>query len=494
MAPPKKPQPVELKPPGSVPDASAPRRDTRPLVILGLLSLLGLAVAVVLLPRPSGPGPLVSGHAPGTIAVPRSEDTSGDAESTAQALSAARLRAEQALRDLLRLRAALELARAPVWGDPEWSDAAAAVKRGDRLFLQRDFSDADVAYRDAIQKFQTIESTRMQRLESALQLGEQALAEDRHEDAVDHFEYVLAIDTEHVQANAALARAMVRERVLELMDTGRAAEGQGDLAAARAAYDEAMQLDTAYRPASEARQHVVAQIEQRAFTVAMSEAIQALDQARYPAAEQALQTAAELSPADDSVQDLRRRLATARRQSTLARLRTKALSGAAAEDWQAVVESYDKALKLDANAAFALTGLDQARARLRLHQQIDHYLASPARLTSDEPLMNAEQVLRAAGDPPAEEPVLANKLIALRQIVAQAKTPVRVELQSDGQTDVVIYRVGRQGRFLQHQLELRPGTYTAIGSRAGYRDVRRQFVVEPGAAPLVVSIRCEQPI
>jgi hypothetical protein len=43
-------------------------------------------------------------------------------------------------------------------------------------------------------------------------------------------------------------------------------------------------------------------------------------------------------------------------------------------------------------------------------------------------------------------------------------------------------------------MELRPGLYTAVGSRQGYRDVRRNFrVAADGATPPVV-VRCEEPI
>jgi hypothetical protein len=58
----------------------------------------------------------------------------------------------------------------------------------------------------------------------------------------------------------------------------------------------------------------------------------------------------------------------------------------------------------------------------------------------------------------------------------------------------VIYHVGRLGQFRDHHLELRPGSYTAMGSRPGYRDVRIVFTVLPGAAPLSVEIRCGEPI
>jgi hypothetical protein len=175
-------------------------------------------------------------------------------------------------------------------------------------------------------------------------------------------------------------------------------------------------------------------------------------------------------------------------------LRRSASARVAAEDWQAALKAYEQALKVDPKAAFAVVGARDARASLRLHRQVDHYLAQPGRLAGAEPLANAEQVLQAAGKAPEGQPRLAGKLAQLHRLVEQARTPVTVELRSDGQTEVVIYHVGRRGRFLQQQVELRPGSYVAVGSRAGYRDVRQEFEVTADGPPLVVTIRCEETI
>jgi hypothetical protein len=59
---------------------------------------------------------------------------------------------------------------------------------------------------------------------------------------------------------------------------------------------------------------------------------------------------------------------------------------------------------------------------------------------------------------------------------------------------VVIYHVGRLGSFIDRQLELPPGTYTAVGSRSGYRDVRRVFKLRPGKSSPTVDIRCEEAV
>jgi len=61
-------------------------------------------------------------------------------------------------------------------------------------------------------------------------------------------------------------------------------------------------------------------------------------------------------------------------------------------------------------------------------------------------------------------------------------------------TTVKIFHVGVLGQFTSQQLELRPGTYTVVGSRPGYRDVRQTLTVKPGPQQQAVDIRCEESV
>jgi hypothetical protein len=62
------------------------------------------------------------------------------------------------------------------------------------------------------------------------------------------------------------------------------------------------------------------------------------------------------------------------------------------------------------------------------------------------------------------------------------------------ETEVIVYKVKRLGRFQQQELVLRPGTYTAVGTRNGYRDVRQTFTIKHDGAPPAVTIACTEPI
>jgi hypothetical protein len=476
-----------LRPPGTL----ATRQDTagsrRYWVWLALTLVLTLALAVVFyLPSAMVPGdstPAIVDRLPSAAPTDLGSDNVEEG---------GRAAAEAVLREYLSQYARLELDGASRWGEPEWSKAAQAAKLGDRLFGQNDYGDAREAYARGFDLLLNLEASRAQRLAAALADGQQALAHDQAESAIEQFELALAMAPEHDLALAGLAQARVRNEVLALLQNGLDAENQGELEAARQAYLQASQLDGAYLPAAQALRRVTKVIDDERFHALLGQAMRALDAQRYGESRKALAEAARLKPDDVSLRDLRERLQAGQQRSALAALRHQARARTANEDWQAAAKLYEKALALEPNAAFAEDGRRRARDRIRLHEQIDHYLADPTRLYSDEPLANAEQLLAAAGQAPADEPQLSNKLARLRGQVVRARTPVLVDLRSDGQTEVTIYHVGRRGRFLQQQLELRPGTYTALGSRSGYRDVRKVFEVRPGATWPKVVIQCEE--
>ena len=67
-------------------------------------------------------------------------------------------------------------------------------------------------------------------------------------------------------------------------------------------------------------------------------------------------------------------------------------------------------------------------------------------------------------------------------------------LQSNGETDVVIYKVGALGRFTSSETTLLPGRYVAAGTRSGFRDVRVEFEVAAGRPSPIVVVQCDEPV
>jgi hypothetical protein len=407
---------------------------------------------------------------------------------------AASAEANQAMQAWLQLRAKLELENVPSWGEPDWSQAAAAADNGARLLAQRQFDAAAANYTRALQILEQLYSGRDARLAKALAAGEQALADDAIESATAQFEQVLAIEPQHPAATRGLARAALRTEVLQAMRTGEQAESSEDFQAAQLAYQQAVMLDGEYEPAIAALRQVTERQQDAVFRDAMTRALTALDAGQLNAAGKALAEAAQLQPDAVAVTDAQQRLAQARRQARLSRLRRDAATQVASENWQVAADLYTQILSVDGSAGFANDGLARARQRVKLHQQFDHYLDQPGRIYSPEPLANARVLLAAASTAPTDEPVLARKIAALQALVTQAGTPVAVTLSSDGETEVAIYHVGKLGKFTRHRLELLPGSYTVVGTRNGYRDVRKVLSVTPGRSVVALQVICGEQI
>lgn len=229
------------------------------------------------------------------------------------------------------------------------------------------------------------------------------------------------------------------------------------------------------------------------WALAMGEAMAAADRRAWSEAEAALQRAAAARPAAPELADLAARVAEGRRGDEIARLRQAAEHAADGEDWRAVANACEEALKLDPDLAFAQQGLALARTRQQVVAAIEGHLARPDRLAVEAVAREAELALERARES-APGPRLAARLAALESALALARTAVTVRLVSDRLTQVTVLRLGPQGAFAEKALALRPGTWTVVGTRAGYRDVRQTVAVAPGRELPPVVVRCEEPL
>ena len=162
------------------------------------------------------------------------------------------------------------------------------------------------------------------------------------------------------------------------------------------------------------------------------------------------------------------------------------------EEWGAALAEYEAALAVDPHVTFALEGKQKATGRAALSDGLDFHARNPARLSTEGVAREAEAMLeRARGVDPAG-PRLRAQVAAVEKALADARTPVTVVIESDGLTEVAVSRIGRLGTLTRRSVDLRPGEYTATGSRRGYRDVRRRFTVGSGAPSAPIVVRCEE--
>ncbi len=380
------------------------------------------------------------------------------------------------------------------WGGALLGDARSALAAADAAIARRDYAPALESLRAAAGQVGQLEKQVPVVLRERLSQGGAALEAGRSAEATAGYSAALRIDARNAAAQAGLQRARVLDDVLKELSAATRAEQEGDVAAAQAAYRRALALDPATRAARDGLARLQARATGDAFATALSGALAALARKDYVAARAAYERAGRIRPGAPEVADGLRQIEQAGRTRDLGATLARGREAEHEERWADALAAYREALKVDPALRDGQQGAERAEPRAMLDAQLQTYLDRPERLFSQEGRAAARNVLGQAQAVPSPGPRLAAQAQRLVRLLHESETPVRIALASDNLTDVQIYRVGRLGSFERRDLELLPGRYTVVGTRNGYRDVRKEVTLLPGAPPPQLVIRCEEPI
>lgn len=230
------------------------------------------------------------------------------------------------------------------------------------------------------------------------------------------------------------------------------------------------------------------------FGEAMSAGLRAFESGDLETAKGAFERALSLAPESTEAADGLARAELASRLEAIRLHQAKAEVLEGEERWRDAEKEYATALALDSTLRFAREGRNRAVERAALHDRLEYHIANPDRLSEESVLEAAKGVLTSARAIEPTTQKLQGQIDRLQSAIKTATTPVRVVLVSDNLTNVVVYRVGRLGTFEKRNLDLRPGTYTVVGTREGYRDVRRRLQVAPEGENEPLQVSCEEEI
>jgi tetratricopeptide (TPR) repeat protein len=482
-------------PPGSrLPPAAGPRPQapaSRRWLWGSLAVLVALLVVVVFLL----PGWVEEKRAETPPPVRAPEAAAEDPKEAIRKLVEQKRSADAVRSELDPMVAAFEATGPVRWAAAELEAVRASLAAGDEAYARRDYEAAGRAWSEAGRVIEEANGHIPEVRDQALAAGARALEEGDSAAAAGAFGLAAAVDPASAAARAGLARAEVLDDVLAAMQAGEAAEREGRLSDARQAYARAAELDPLWAAASAGVQRMTRALGDARFFEAMSRGYAALERGDFAGAREAFQSARSMKPASAEVGDALAQVETARRAEAVRRLAAEAEVAESEERWSDAAVAWKGVLAEDGSVALAQDRLVRAQARAELAERIEGFLADPFRLTSPDVSRAARAALTDAGAAAAPRSRLEGRVTELARQLELAEAPVEVVLESDGVTEVVLYRVGRLGAFSRRQLALKPGRYTAVGSRPGYRDVRREFLVRPGQPmPGPVVVVSEEPI
>jgi tetratricopeptide (TPR) repeat protein len=324
--------------------------------------------------------------------------------------------------------------------------------------------------------------------------GERALQDADFATARNRFETALAIDPANGAARQKLQKTATQETVQALIASGERHEKNRRWGFALADFQQALKIDPGAEQAQKNLLRVKKLLRDEAFQNLMSDGMTAFYSKDYPLARQKLKEAQSIKPDSSEAREALLQVDEAIQLQHITRLLQDARSAEETENWREALISYAAVLNIDPAIQAAMVGKQRATQKIRTTERINFFLDHPEELHSDEQLARAATLLETVRQSNSTGPRLELKLQQLERLVTAARTPVRLIIASDNQTEVAVYRVGKLGRFGMRELNLRPGTYTIVGSRQGYKDVRREITLSADKKVQRITIECEETI
>jgi len=462
------------------------------LAVLGLAALVFVAMPIWLTPEPktASPAPVPAAPIP-TPAPAQPAPAPGDdpADTVRQ-----RLLAEEAAARYRESSEALQKRAAPVWASKDWAAATERAADAASAFSARDYGRAVERYDEAARMLAGIAQQSDRAFERALAEGAAAIEARNAADAIKAFKLALVIRPGDGKAEHGLGRAERLDAVLARLAAGEAQERAGAFGKAHREYAEAIRMDSEFRPAKAALARVNKRLAAQRFDRLMSQGLAQLDGSNWTQAEKSFDAALKIRPGHAAAADGLARAREGLQRARLVQLQREGQALEASERWNDALKSYRQAEALEPSVVFAKEGVARASRMIALHARLEGYLAKPERLYAVAVRTEAAKLLALLDEETDAGPRLAQERQRLSEALRRATTQITVRVTSDNLTEVTLYRVGRLGHFQEREVKLTPGTYTLVGSRPGYKDVRIELIISPDSNPPSVFVACKEPV
>jgi eukaryotic-like serine/threonine-protein kinase len=396
--------------------------------------------------------------------------------------------------DFDRRLAALESRGAGVWGGADFAAAKTRAAESVGAYDAGSLTLAQQRLAQASHLVEAVEHAAPAALAAQLAAGDRALAAGQQELAAQAFDLAARIDRQDRRAALGQTRARGLSGVLPLLADAENAQSERQYARAAQDYTQALAIDPKNAEARAGLARANAALGDDSYARAAGEGFAALGAGRLEEARTAFLRARSLKPDGAEATEGLRRVDAAAGERAFAAQRARGQALEAQEHWAEAQRLYESVLRQDRSLAFAQEGRARAVARLKLEDSLQALIDRPDRLASPEVRSAAVTLMQSAQEQPSPGPALRGLIARLGALLPEFDKPVHLSLLSDSLTQVAIPSVGSFGAFARRDIELKPGHYTVIGTRNGYRDVRRDITVSPGQPTQTVSVACSEPI
>ena len=363
---------------------------------------------------------------------------------------------------------------------------------GDLLFGERQFDEANNEYALAVQEVEQLLDDMSTEFEHWYEQGVEALEERDYEKSVYALSRAQAIEPLNQQVQAKFDRVQLLPEVNELIRESERAELKEEWTQAFDLLNAVALLDPLTLGIDEQREEILGQISTQRLRDALTAGHEQLATENFDAAEQSFKEILVDYPENTAAETGLQQVVRARLAAQIEALRVAGLDKEKELDMRGALKLYDDALELDSSLQFARDGRQRVFEIISSINAMNSAIQDPHALSADDTFDKAKATLETAQSHHGHSDEYDALLDRFTNLVNFASTQLPVVLMSDDATEVTLTTSHRIGSFQKHELSLRPGRYTLHGSRDGWVDVRKTFIVQQDMEP--ISILCEEQI
>ena len=373
-----------------------------------------------------------------------------------------------------------------------YSEILDRANNGDLLFGERKFDESTKEYELALEEIKQLLDNMSTEYAHWFEQGVAALEDRDYETSVHALTRAQAIEPLNEEVQARLDRVNLLPQVNELIRESERAKLKEEWTEALGFLDELVQLDPLTKGITERREEILEHITTQSLRDALTEGHEQLAVENYDAAEQTFNRILVDYPDNVAAKTGLEQVGRARLNAAIEALRIAAEEKENELDMRGALKIYEEALNLDSSLQFANEGRQRVFEIISVINAMNLTMQDPDALSADDTYDEAKKNLETAKTHRGHSAEYDALLSRFTNLVEYAGSQLLVVLISDDETEVTLTTSHRIGSFQRHELSLRPGRYTLHGSRDGWVDVRKTFVVERDMEP--VSILCEEQI
>ncbi len=405
-------------------------------------------------------------------------------------LSKHRKTSQEILSNVLDKQNTLEKHQVKLWASKPFKQALEKAKQGDLFYRNQEFEQAISLYLESLSSLESLELEIPKQYEAYLKQGSKALENNNASDAKRLLQIAMYLQPNKVISQQKYDRALVLDEVLSLNKEGLVHMKNNSLDLAKARFLSAYSLDKDAVLTKNNLASVNAKITQRDYSKAMSQGYVSLNNNEFDNAISFFNQAQKISPTVPAPKVAIRQSKNQKTQHKISQIMRNASLLEKELQWHSAAKQYKQALNIDSSLTTARIGLIRSRSKAGLEDKLNFIMKHPMRLSNHNVYSEAQRTYKEAISIRHRDNKLKEQIASVKRILAQSQSPISIEISSDNLTSVTIYRVGDIGLFINKHMSLKPGEYTLIGSRSGYRDIRKVVRLIPGSKNNKVHVTC----